>query len=76
MWKRVEDTPVEPGFVLVLIHPKHDREAHLIELKVLAERAANGTMRYRMIRAEESIGHSYLDTIEDYTITHWKETDG
>ena len=78
MWNRVEDHTIEEGRLLVLVHPKHDREAHTIEVEVLARRGPSGTMSYQMIKrgSPAAIGVYYLDTINDYTITYWKHFNG
>lgn len=70
-WQEYDPATVGVGEMMLLIHPKIDGEAHLIEVHADAERAVDGEPRFRLHQMFPDDLY-YLNVRDDYTIAYWR----
>lgn len=71
-WHRAEDRAPEPGQLRVMVCPKMDREAQLLNIPVLAQ-GTGDNMVYLMENGADYV--KCLDIINDYDIVFWSHND-
>ena len=71
MWNKYPDIDVEPGKVYLLVRPKMDYEAHMLEIPVVARKDEEGIYSYQVEQSDG--GLYYLDYGLDYQICFWRK---
>jgi hypothetical protein len=71
MWNKYPDVTVETGKLWLLVRPKRDYEAHMLEVPVIARKDKQDIYSYQMERSDGQL--YYLNYAIDYQICFWKK---